>query len=135
MQIILNIIRGCLYFVDLTTFYILVKFFVGFLENLRLLKRHSEINWPLERTWTMERIRKVGLDMQIELSHAHHLYHNFSCIKMKCYKKYISTKLLTLINYLPNSSYKHLQCWLFFSCIYWKNQSNNNNKVFQSYCM
>ena len=40
-----------LWFVDLTTFYILgeifVKFFVGFLENLRLSKRHSEINWPL----------------------------------------------------------------------------------------
>ena len=51
VQIILNIIRRCLYFVDLTTFYILgqkfVKFFVGFLENLRLSKRHSEINWPL----------------------------------------------------------------------------------------
>ena len=51
VQIILNIIRRCLYFVDLTTFYILgqkfVKFFIGFLENLRLSKRHSEINWPL----------------------------------------------------------------------------------------
>ena len=51
VQIISNIIRRCLYFVDLTTFYILgqkfVKFFVGFLENLRLSKRHSEINWPL----------------------------------------------------------------------------------------
>ena len=23
------------------------QFFVGFLENLRLSKRHSEINWPL----------------------------------------------------------------------------------------
>jgi hypothetical protein len=35
----------------LTTNYILgqkfVKFFVGYLENLRLSKRHSEINWPL----------------------------------------------------------------------------------------
>ena len=53
VQIILNIIRRCLYFVDLTTFYILgqkfVKFFVGFLENLRLSKRRSEINWPLGR--------------------------------------------------------------------------------------
>ena len=51
MQIILNNIRRSLYFVDLTTFYTLgqkfVKFFVGFLENLRLSKRHSEINWPL----------------------------------------------------------------------------------------
>ena len=51
VQIILNIIRKCLYFVDLTTFCILgqkfVKFFVGFLEYLRLSKRHSEINWPL----------------------------------------------------------------------------------------
>ena len=44
---------------DLTTFYILgqkfVKFFVVVLENLRLLRRHSEINWPLERfssSWT-----------------------------------------------------------------------------------
>ena len=38
VQIILNIIRGCLYYVDLITFYILgqefVKFFVVFLENL-----------------------------------------------------------------------------------------------------
>ena len=54
VQIILNIIRRCLYFVDLTTFYILgqkfVKFFVGFLENLRLSKRHSETNWPLARS-------------------------------------------------------------------------------------
>ena len=52
MQFILNIIKRCLYFVDLTTFYILgqnsVKCFDGFfLENLRLSKRHSEINWPL----------------------------------------------------------------------------------------
>ena len=51
MQIISNIIKGCLYFVDLTTFNILgqkfVKFVVVFLENLRLLKRHSEINRPL----------------------------------------------------------------------------------------
>ena len=35
-QIVLHIIRGCLYFVELTTFYILgqkfVKFFVGFSE-------------------------------------------------------------------------------------------------------
>ena len=48
VQTILNIIRGCLYFVDLTTFYILgqkfVKFFVVFLKNLRLSKRRSEIN-------------------------------------------------------------------------------------------
>ena len=39
MQIILNIIGRYLYFVDLTTFHILgqifVKFFFGFLENLR----------------------------------------------------------------------------------------------------
>ena len=52
VQIILNIIRRCLYFVDLTTFYILgqkfVKVFIGFLENLRLSKRHSEINWHLD---------------------------------------------------------------------------------------
>ena len=51
MQIILNIIRRCLYFVDLTTFYILgqkfVNFFVGFLEKFQISKRHSEINWPL----------------------------------------------------------------------------------------
>ena len=36
------------YFVNLATFYILGqkfgKFFVGFLEKLRLPKRHSEIN-------------------------------------------------------------------------------------------
>ena len=42
VQIILNIIRRCLYFVDLTTFYILgqkfVKFFVVFLESLRYRK-------------------------------------------------------------------------------------------------
>ena len=52
VQIILNIIRRCLYFVDLITFYILgqkfVKFFVGFLENLRLSIRHFEIYWPLD---------------------------------------------------------------------------------------
>ena len=39
VQIILNIIRRCQYYVDLTTFYILeqkfVQIFVGFLENLR----------------------------------------------------------------------------------------------------
>ena len=48
VQIILNIMRMYLYFDDLTTFYILrpkfVKFFVGFMENLKLSKRHSEIN-------------------------------------------------------------------------------------------
>ena len=42
VQIILNFIRKCLYFVDWITFYILgqnfVKFFVGFLENLRYRK-------------------------------------------------------------------------------------------------
>ena len=42
-------------FFDLTTFYILwqkfVKFFVVFLEHLRLSKRHSEINWPLLATF------------------------------------------------------------------------------------
>ena len=42
------ITRKCFYFVDLTTFYILgqkfVKFYARFLVNLRLSKRHSEIN-------------------------------------------------------------------------------------------
>ena len=51
VQIILNIMRRCFYFVVLITFDILgkkfVKFFVGFLENFRLLKIHSEIDWPL----------------------------------------------------------------------------------------
>ena len=54
VQIILNIIRRCLCFVDLTTFFVLgqksVKFFVVFLENLRLSNRHSEINRPLAKT-------------------------------------------------------------------------------------
>ena len=40
--------RRCFYFVVLITFDILgqkfVKFFVGFLENFRLLKIHSEID-------------------------------------------------------------------------------------------
>ena len=48
MYVIPNIIRRCLYFVDMITFYILgqkfVKFFVVFLENLKKSKRHSEIN-------------------------------------------------------------------------------------------
>ena len=66
VQTILNIIRGCLYFVDLTTFYILgkkiVNFFVAFLENLRLSKRHSEINWPLSTSsWdTVLKLSKVS---------------------------------------------------------------------------
>jgi hypothetical protein len=58
VQIILNNITRCLHFVDLTTFYILgqkcVKFFVVFLENLRLSKQHSEINWPLLRYLTKQ---------------------------------------------------------------------------------
>ena len=41
-------------FYDLTTFYILgqkfVKFVIGFLENSKKSKRHSEINWPLKNT-------------------------------------------------------------------------------------
>ena len=57
-QIILNIIRRCLYFVDLITFFILgqkfVKFFDAFLENLRLSKRHSEINWPLKDLYQIQ---------------------------------------------------------------------------------
>ena len=52
VQIILNIMRRCFYFVVLITFDILgqklVKFFVGFLENLKTSKRHSEIIWPLK---------------------------------------------------------------------------------------
>ena len=68
VQIILNVIRRGLYFVDLTTFYILgqkfVKFFDGFLENLRLSKRHSEIHWPLggtevSRFFTLGRWSKI----------------------------------------------------------------------------
>jgi len=43
--------RRCFNFVALITFDILgqklVTFFVVFLENFRLSKRHSEINWPL----------------------------------------------------------------------------------------
>ena len=56
-------IGRCLYFVDLTTL-TNVKFFVGFLENLWLSKRHSEINWPLIlksryiESFEFERIRK-----------------------------------------------------------------------------
>ena len=42
MEIILYVIKRCLYFVDMTTFYILgqkfVKFFIGYLENLRYEK-------------------------------------------------------------------------------------------------
>ena len=43
-----EIIGRCLYFVNFTPFCILwqkfVKFFVGFLENLKLSKRRSETN-------------------------------------------------------------------------------------------
>ena len=42
VQIISNIKRRCLYFVDLTTFYIVgqkfVKCFVSFLENFKIIK-------------------------------------------------------------------------------------------------
>jgi hypothetical protein len=57
VQIILLIMRRCFYFVVLITFDILgqkfVKFSVGFLENFRLSKRHSEINWPLVEVPTL----------------------------------------------------------------------------------
>ena len=60
MTLILNIIRRCLYFVHLTTFYILgqkfVKFFVGFLGKSKISKRHSEINWPLVVNCKLARI-------------------------------------------------------------------------------
>ena len=61
---------------DLTTFYILrqkfVKFFVGFLENLRLWKIHSEINWPLEKSWSLLRsfnlAHSTGLALLVRFS-------------------------------------------------------------------
>ena len=50
VQIILNIIRRCLYFVDLTTSRAeICQIFCCFLEILRLPKIYSEYNWPLGR--------------------------------------------------------------------------------------
>ena len=44
----------CFYQYDLSTFQILgqksVKFFGGFVENLKFQKGHSDINWPLAET-------------------------------------------------------------------------------------
>ena len=63
VQIISNIMRRCLYFVVLTTFYILgqkfVKYFVVFFGKSKTSKGHSEINWPLaSRFWILKGHKK-----------------------------------------------------------------------------
>ena len=95
-QIILNIIRRCLYFVDLTTFCSLgqkfVKFLVVFLENLELSKRHSEINWPLVGVWMQNRIDpprsqwgEYNYEIHFDFFLFHFISHDFTLFYMISY--------------------------------------------------
>ena len=76
-QLISECLFGCHRFSDVCAFILwfdhfldsgqkFVKNFVGFLENLKKSKRHSEINWPLVESWITYSDEEIDHEENIE---------------------------------------------------------------------